>query len=82
MMCRLMEYRAIWVRIPERIGGIPSRVWSSPVTRPASSPAISAISSASHAGLPARISMTVTAPPVAKEPSTVRSAKSSSRKVM
>ena len=45
-------------------------------------PAAIAASSAAHAGQPASSSMTVTAPPVANEPSTVRSAMSSSRNVM
>ena len=61
---------------------MPSLVCKSPVTSPASSPASVATTSAAHAGQPARISMTVTAPPVVNEPSTVRSATSSSRKVI
>ena len=82
MMCRLMEYRENWVRMPARIAGMPSLVCSVPVTKPASRPASMATSSAAQAGQPARISMTVTAPPVVKEPSTVRSATSSRRKVI
>ena len=61
---------------------MPSLVCKSPVTRPASSPAASATSSASHIGQPASVSITVTAPPVVNEPSTVRSATSSRRNVM
>ena len=61
---------------------MPRRVCSSPVTIPASIPASTATHSAAQAGHPARISITVTAPPVVKEPSTVRSATSSSRKVI
>ena len=53
-----------------------------PCTSPVSTPATSAISSDAQAGHPASSSITVTAPPVAKEPSTVRSAISSSRKVI
>jgi hypothetical protein len=64
------------------MAGIPSFVCSSPVQSPASTPTSSAASSAAHAGHPAMISITVTAPPVAKLPSTLRSATSSSRKVM
>ena len=60
---------------------MPKRVWSSPVISPVTTPASSAASSAAQAGQPANSSMTVTAPPVAKEPSTVRSAMSSTRKV-
>ena len=82
MICRFTEYRANWVRMPERMAGIPSLVWSIPVQKPASRPAISATSRAAQAGHPAKMSMTVHAPPVVKEPSTVRSATSSSRKVI
>ena len=44
--------------------------------------ATTAASSAAHAGQPAMMSMTVTAPPVVNDPSTVRSATSSRRNVM
>ncbi len=81
-MCRLMEYRANWVRMPERMAGMPSLVWRKPVHRPARTPASMAASSASQAGQPPVMSMTAQAPPVAKEPSTVMSAVFSTRKVM
>ena len=81
-MRRLIEYRANWVSIPESMAGIPSLVCSSPVHIPAATPAATAARDAAHAGHPASISMTAVAPPVAKDPSTVRSAISSSRNVM
>ena len=82
MMRRLIEQSANCVRMPARMAGMPSFVCSRPVTRPASRPATTAASSAAHAGQPAMMSMTVTAPPVVNDPSTVRSATSSRRNVM
>ena len=79
---RFTEYRASWVRIPERIAGIPMHVWNTPVTAPASMPTRKAISVASQGLTPLVIRMAATAPPVAMEPSTVRSAMSRIRKVM
>ena len=73
---RFTEYRASWVRMPARIAGIPQRVWRSPVARPARSPARKAQISASQGLQPERISIMHTAPPVARVPSTVRSATS------
>ena len=64
------------------MAGMPSLVWSMPVQKPAATPAITATSRAAQAGQPARMSITVQAPPVVKEPSTVRSATSRSLKVM
>ena len=58
---------------------MPRAVCKIPVIKPAAIPAASATSIAAQAGQPARISITVTAAPVAKEPSTVRSAKSKRR---
>ena len=74
---RLIEYREIWVRILARIPGIPNAVCKIPVTKPAAIPARKAKIKASHGFIPPRINMTATAPPVASEPSTDRSAKSS-----
>ena len=68
--------------MPDRIAGMPHLVWNIPVTKPASIPQTNAHSSASHGFMPVRISMTAAAPPVAMEPSTVRSATSRMRKVM
>ncbi len=82
MIRRLMEYRASWVRIPARMAGMPHFVWNRPVARPARRPETKAHSRASQQFMPPRISITATAPPVAMEPSTVRSATSSTRKVM
>ena len=61
---------------------MPNLVCNTPVQSPVSTPATSAMRIDAQAGQPASSSITVTAPPVAKEPSTVRSAISSSRKVM
>ena len=79
---RLTEYRASWVRIPARMAGMPMDVWKTPVTAPASMPTASAMSVASQGLTPLVIRMAATAPPVAKEPSTVRSAMSRIRKVI
>ena len=78
MMARLTDHRPSCVRMPDRIAGMPHAVCKSPVTSPASIPARMATSSESHTLQPLVISMTPTAPPVQKEPSTVRSAISSS----
>ena len=79
---RLIEYRPNCVRIPERIAGIPIKVCKSPVTQPATIPARSAANMATHTFCPFNIIIMQTAPPVHKEPSTVRSAKSSIRNVI
>ena len=79
---RLMEYSASCVRIPERMAGIPIPVWKTPVTAPAAMPTRKAINTASQGWTPLVIRMAATAPPVAMEPSTVRSAISRMRKVM
>ena len=79
MMRRLMEYRASWVNMPARMAGMPMAVWNTPVTSPASRPTAKATRSATHALHPEVISMAATAPPVAMEPSTVRSATSRMR---
>ena len=76
MIFRLMEYSASWVRMPARMAGIPIKVCRMPVTKPASSPAASATSSETQTFWPDSRHMTHTAPPVPKEPSTVRSATS------
>ena len=78
IMARFSDHSPSWVRIPDKIAGMPHLVWKNPVTRPASIPASTAPSMASHTFQPESISMTQTAPPVQKEPSTVRSAMSSS----
>jgi len=59
------------------------RVFQDPMTGiPATIPARNAKRSASAGFIPPRISITATAPPVASDPSTVRSAKSRMRKVI
>ena len=79
MILRLMEYSESWVRIPARIAGIPIKVCRMPVTKPASKPANSAMNSETQTFWPDSRHMTHTAPPVPKEPSTVRSATSKMR---
>ena len=76
MMDMLTEYSPNWVRMPARMAGMPHWVFSTPVTSPASMPASVAASMAAQTLTPAVKSMTKTAPPVQKEPSTVRSAMS------
>ena len=65
-----------------RIPGIPNAVCKIPVTNPATIPARNAKTSASAGFMPPRINITATAPPVASEPSTVKSAKSKIRNVI
>ena len=76
MIARLMDHSPSWVRMPDRMAGMPQTVWSRPVTSPASIPASSAASSASQRLTPAPKSMTNAAASVQKDPSTVRSAMS------
>ena len=76
MMAKLTDHRPSWVRMPAKIAGMPQAVCRRPVTIPASSPAPSAARSASQRLTPEPNSITNTAPPVQKEPSTVRSATS------
>ena len=61
------------------MAGMPIKVWSRPVTRPVARPASSAMKSAAQTFMPESRHMTQTAPPVPKEPSTVRSATSRMR---
>ena len=63
------------------MSGIPRTVCSTPVISPASIPATNATATAATGFHPFKISITVTTPPVAMVPSTVRSAKSSILKV-
>ena len=65
------------MRIPDKIGGIFNFVLSVAVSAPAKAPARNAKSMARSAGTPASIEIMATAPPVARDPSTERSAKSS-----
>ena len=76
-MFRFIEYNESCVRIPAKISGIPSTVCKIPVISPASIPATNATATAATGFHPFNISITVTTPPVAIVPSTVRSAKSS-----
>ncbi|MPN50955.1 hypothetical protein SDC9_198595 [bioreactor metagenome] len=69
-----MEYKASWVRMPERMAGIRSLVCSSPVMAPAAMPASVAKNSVSKGSIPFVIRIALTAPPVQRLPSTVRSA--------
>ena len=65
--------------MPERMAGMPMKVWSRPVTRPVARPASTATRSDTQTFCPDSRHMTQTAPPVPKEPSTVRSATSRMR---
>ena len=76
MMARLTDHRPSWVRMPARMAGMPQAVCKRPVARPVSMPVSMAHSRASQTLQPPAIIMTHTAPPVQKEPSTVRSAMS------
>ena len=76
IMARLTDHRPSWVRMPARIAGMPQAVCRRPVASPVSIPARMAHKSASQTLQPPAIIMTHTAPPVQKEPSTVRSAMS------
>ena len=82
MIRRLMENRASWVRMPARMAGMPMTVCRMPVMAPASRPATKAHSRATQTLTPWVMSMMHTAPPVHIVPSTVRSARSSTLKVM
>ncbi len=72
-----IEYRAIIVRIPAKIPGIFNFVFSNPVTIPEIPPAIKEIKSATKGLQSKTMRAAFTAPPKAKLPSTVKSAKSS-----
>ena len=65
--------------MPDRMAGMPIKVWSRPVTRPVARPASTAASRDTQMFWPESRHMTQTAPPVPKEPSTVRSATSRMR---
>ena len=82
IILRLIEYSPSCVKIPARIAGIPSFVCKKPVIVPAITPARTATNRQAHIGIPASLSITVTAPPVANVPSTERSATSSILKVI
>ena len=81
MMRRLIEYSAIWVKIPASSGWIFPHVLSSPVTSPATSPTQPPTAVAASGGHPPTSRMAAVAAPVVKLPSMVRSAKSRIRKV-
>ena len=79
---RFTEYRAIMVRIPAKSAGIFSLVCRKPVIRPARPPAKAAAKMAKMGFVPFTIRVTATAAPRGKDPSTVMSATSSTRKVI
>ena len=82
MTRRLIEYSAVMVRIPARIPGIFIFVFKKPVINPQSIPPISEKINVRKGFIPLSVRMAEIAPPVANEPSTVRSGKSRIRKVM
>ena len=69
---RLIEYSAVMVMMPARMGCIFILVCSSAVTNPAAAPASEA-SSSPKTGCSASVATTATAAPSVKLPSTVRS---------
>ncbi len=78
MTARFTDQRLSWVRMPDKMAGMPHLVWKKPVARPVTMPTSNAPSMAVQTLCPEIISMTQTAAPVQKEPSTVKSAMSSS----
>src|SRR5690606_36132691 len=78
---RLTENSAIIVRIEASRLRMRKRTLRKAVTMPAAPPAIIAIAAASHGLKPVVINIAVTAAPSGNEPSSVRSGKSSTRKV-
>src|SRR5262245_310950 len=82
MTCRLMEYSAVITRIPARSPLIRNFVCRTPVVRPAAIPARNAAAVAASGCAPLTIIAAATAPPSVIEPSTVRSRKASTRKLM
>ena len=83
IILRFIEYNANCVSIPANIAGMPNFVWKIPVTNPARQPAKNASAKASHMFILFCVTHTTsTAPPVANEPSTVKSATSRILKVI
>jgi len=81
-MRRLIEYRAIIIRMLASRSMILRLTLSQPVISPAIAPASVAAMVAVKGSWPAAIMVAATAPPSGKLPSTVRSGKRSSRKEM
>src|SRR5690606_1007174 len=77
---RLMENRAIIVRIDASRLRIPKRTFRKAVTSPQAAPQAAAITSEVHGSTPALIATAAVAAPSGNEPSTVKSGKSSTRK--
>ena len=81
MIRRLIEYNAIWVKMPASSGWILPQVLSRPVTSPATNPTAVPARVAVNGCHPATIRVAAVAAPLVKLPSMVRSAKSRTRKV-
>ena len=81
MMRRLIEYSAIWVRMPASSGWIFPHVVSRPVANPATRPTAAPHAVAAIGDVPPTSRTAAVAAPVVKLPSMVRSAKSRIRKV-
>ena len=77
---RLTVYNPVLVTMPARMAGTPSLVWRKAVINPAQAPASMAAGMA-RKGWPAAVTDTDTAQPRMKQPSVVRSAMSSTRKL-
>ena len=78
---RLMEYRPLIVKMPDRMGWIPTLVCKKPVTAPARHPASTA-SASPRSGWPPTEHTAETAKPSVKLPSAVRSGMFRMRKLM
>lgn len=74
---KLIDHNESWVKIPAKIGGIPKKVCKRPVNKPARIPATTPNSIPNQKLPPLKIITAHTAPPVANDPSTVRSGISS-----
>ena len=48
IMARFTDHSPSWVRMPDKMAGMPHLVWKKPVARPASIPARAAASMATH----------------------------------
>ncbi|CRZ42103.1 Uncharacterised protein [Vibrio cholerae] len=80
-MRMLMENAAIMVKIEAKRCKIPHRTLRKAVTQPVAAPARMANPVATHGLIPATIAVAATAAPIGKLPSTLKSGKSSTRKV-
>ena len=81
MIRRFTDHRPICVKMPASSPSMLPLVWSKPVINPAAKPVAKPARMARKGFHPARMATAAVAPPVVKEPSTVRSAKLRMRNV-